>query len=99
MPEILLAPTTTATASRPITVAGPDDPVLFTCPGLVSAETGTLQKQAADGTFSDWTEGGTTQVVSATHSGLTVVAPGVWRINKSLTTASVPVQASSARNP
>jgi hypothetical protein len=99
MPETLLSATTSATASREVVVPDSANPVHFTCPGIAGSETGDLQKQQASGTFTDYWEDGTQQQITATNSGLTVYGPGVYRINKSATAASVPVEASSPRTP
>lgn len=99
MPRNILTATTSAAASQHVEVQSSDSPIHFTCPGIAGAETGDLQKRNADGTFTDYYEEGTQQQITATNTGLTVYGPGHWRINKSVTAASVPVEVSTYKTP
>jgi len=103
MPTTLLAATTGADQSKPFIVASDGGrvtmPAHFTCPGIAGSETGTLQKQAADGTWSDYVINTNEHIISATRSGVVCYAPGVYRIDKSTTAAAVPVEVSTSQNP
>jgi len=99
MPQTLLAATTSATASEAFAVhnhgPAPSMPAHFTCPGIAGSETGTLQKKNADGSYSDYYIDGVLQQITASHTGVVVFGPGWYRINKSATAASVPVEVST----
>lgn len=74
-------------------------PAHFTCPGLAGAETGTLQKQNGDESWSDYYVDGVLQQITVDNSGVVAYAPGVYRVHKSATSAAVPVEVSSEGNP
>lgn len=99
MPKTLLAATTSATESNEFEAVYNHVPAHFTCPGLAGSETGTLQKKNADDTFSDYYQDGSLVQATATNSGAVAYAPGIYRVNKSATAASVPVEVSTNNEP
>ncbi len=74
-------------------------PVHFTCPGIATGETGTLQKKGADDNFTDYALPGNEHIINDLRSGVAVYAPGIYRIDKSITVASVPVEISTSDHP
>jgi hypothetical protein len=104
MPDTLLAATTGASASSEFVVRDSGGglstmPAVFTCPGIAGAETGTLQKKAADGNWSDYVLPCSGHIISTSLSGVVVSSPGTYRINKTATVAAVPVEVSHSGNP
>ena len=104
MPATILAATTSAAQSSAITVetkggGATQMPVHFTCPGIASGETGTLQKKNAAGTWNDYAMPGNEHIIDDLRSGVAVYAPGVYRIDKSVTAAAVPVEISTNSAP
>lgn len=104
MPKILLAAATAAAASEEFESRQEPRgrgslPAHFTAPGIAGAEVATLQKKNADASFSDYYVDGTLQQILADNSGVVVYAPGVYRINKGVTAASVPVEVSTDGTP
>ena len=97
MSQVILIAATAAAASNAITVIhGATLPAHFTCPGIAGSETGTLQKKNADATWSDYVINTDEHIVSASRAGVVVYAPGIYRINKSITAAAVPVEVSTS---
>lgn len=104
MPISLLIPTTSAVASDEFAVQHHGDhndslPAQFTCPGLAGDETGTLQKKNIGGGFTDCYQDGSLIQITATHTSVTSYGPGVYRVNKSSTSAAVGVEVSTSKNP
>lgn len=100
MALLLLAATTDEAYSDSFTVTGErlDMPAVFTCPGLTSTDTGTVQRKNVDGSFSDCYDNGALVQVTATNTEVTVSAPGVYRVHKSAST-SASVEVHTPGNP
>ena len=99
MPATILTATTSAAQSAEVTVTDSGGissflPAHFTCPGIASGETGTLQKKNASDTWNDYVMPGNEHIITDLRSGVAVYAPGIYRINKSVTAAAVPVEIS-----
>lgn len=87
----LLDATTSADQSKEFAVARDRRPAQFTARGLAGAEEVTIQKKEDDGNFYDFYLDNVKQVITATHSGVTVYGPGTYRGDKDSTAAAVPV--------
>ena len=104
MSAILLIATTDADQSDDFTVVNRETnglfmPAHFTAPGLAGAETATIQKKNADESYSDVYVGGEVQDITATNTGIAIYAPGIYRVDKDATVASVPVEVSTSEKP
>jgi len=103
MPTVLLAAATGAGQSEEFSVGNAGGrvsmPAHFTCPGIAGSETGTLQKKTAAGTWVTHVLPGDAHIITATNSGVVAYAPGIYRVDKSVTAASVPVEVSTSHTP
>lgn len=95
----ILAATTSETDSDEFEVARHQRPAEFNAPGLAGSEQATIQKKSADGTFFNYYLDNVLQVITATHSGVTVYGPGIYRVHKDATAASVPIEVSTDSSP
>jgi hypothetical protein len=104
MSKIILVATTSAAQSDAVAVVdrkvdGLFMPAHFTAPGLAGAETATIQKKNADSSYSDIYVDGIIQNITPTNTGLAVYAPGIYRVDKGATNASVPIEVSTNEKP
>lgn len=99
MTRVLLAKQTAAGNSDSFEVRKPKRrPAHFTAFGLANAETVTIQKLQADGTWSNYIDD-VTQQMSATKSGVLIYGPGIYRGVKTATAAAVGVEVSTDDSP
>lgn len=89
----LLAATTSADQSTAIRIEEQNLPAHFVCsPALAATETADLQYSADGGTtWIDYYIDGTQQQITDTNTGLVVVGPGFYRINKGATATATAV--------
>ena len=103
MSKVILVASTSAGQSTDFTVRGEMRAggvnAHLTAPGLGSGEYATVQKKNADDSYSDYYVNENLQQISLTHTGVVVQAPGVYRIDKDATVASVGVEISTADDP
>ncbi len=91
--EILAAGATAATSSDTFTVDQETVGVIVV--GLTGSETCTLQIQYDDTNFVDVYIDGTLSQLTATNNIFTVYGPGLYRLNKSASTANVSIHTAS----
>ena len=93
MAKELLAAQTAAGASSSVGVSNVNLPAHFICdPALAAAEVADLQISMDNGsTWVDYYVDGTQQQITDTNTGLVVLAPGLYRINKGATATATAV--------
>lgn len=109
MAQQILEPTTTEASSEEFTVANQPAsvsqgashsmPAHVTAPGLAGVETAKIQKKNIAGTFDDYLEEGSTVQLDVDNLGISITSPGIYRVHKSSTAASVGVELSTEASP
>ena len=99
MPKAILAATTGADQSDEVIADVLRLPVVFRCPGLAGAEVGQLQYKDSAGSWHDYYKDGSLEQCTATNTDATAYGPGIYRIDKDATVASVPVDMSDSLYP
>lgn len=94
MATTLLTATTSAVASDSFAVDARELPVHVYCETLGAGETGTIQI-LVNGTWQDYLDDGSAKAIDENNTGVSVYAPGTYRVNKGATASATGVYMST----